>query len=108
MTPEDRDLLAERQSRVYEVLDIATKPAQWFLGGLKLLLLGVIIVAVLVGTPFYYWFTGGTVTGDMVLNAVLALSTLVLFCMCPWYVVVGGVLFWGTFGFWLDAHPDQT
>jgi hypothetical protein len=107
-TPQDEERLLRRQDNVYELLDVATKPAQWFLGGLKLLLLAVIIVAVLVGTPFYYWFTGGTVTADMVLNAVLALSTLVLFFLCPWYVVVGGVLFWVSFGFWLDAHPDQT
>lgn len=108
LSDHERDELLERQARVYELLDVATKPEQWLLGGLKLLLLAVIVVAVFVGTPIYYLCTGGTVTYDMVANAVTALATLILFFLCPYYVVCGGTLFWGGLGWWLFDHPHQT
>ncbi len=107
MNREEQQLL-ERQNRVYGVLDVATKPAQWFLGGLQLLLFGLVLAGMAIGTPIYYFCTGGTVTLAMLTTAGLSLAAVILFFLSPWYFVFGGIVYWMGLGFWGESHdPDH-
>jgi hypothetical protein len=107
LSDREREQLLDRQARVYEVLNVATKPAQWFLGGLKLFLFAIIIVIVLVATPFYLLFTHQTVTGGDLLAALNAVAALVLFILCPYYVVLGGPLYFVTTAWWLETYHED-
>jgi hypothetical protein len=99
MNREEQELL-DRQNRVYGVLDVATKPAQWLIGGFEVLLFGLILAGVAIGTPIYYFCTAGTVTSAMLITSALALAAVVLFFLSPWYFVVGGLVYWFTLGWW--------
>jgi hypothetical protein len=103
----EREML-EQQYRVGKVLDIATKPAQWLIGGFEVLLLALIAVGIAVGTPIYYLFTGLPVTVSEVVLAITAVALLVLLFLSPAYVIGGGTLFGFVFGEWLWYHPHQT
>ncbi len=55
LSDREREELLERQARVYEVLDYATKPAQWFIGGIKAVVLLLVFAGVSIIGPIYYY-----------------------------------------------------
>jgi hypothetical protein len=72
-------------------LDIATKPAQIAIGMVKMLLLFIILLVVLMGYPFYMYFTGQPVTNRQIECAITALLFILSFVASPLYTA--GVTF---------------
>ena len=89
----EQEELIRHQNNVYKVLDVATKPAQWFLGGLQVLFLGLFAAGAAIVIPIYLVFTGHAVSDAQLWLAVFALAAIVLFFLCPWYFVCGGITY---------------
>jgi hypothetical protein len=99
--------MSSPQERVYGVLDIVTKPLQWFIGGLKVL--GVLLLAALVAifTPVYHLVTTGTASAIEIEIAIFVIGLLILFFSAPWYTVLGGVALFATAFFYSAFNPDS-
>jgi hypothetical protein len=82
----------DREDRAFEVLDVATKPAQFAIGMVKMLFLIIILLVVAMGYPTYTYFTGGTVTPFQLECAITAFLFIFTFIVAPWYTVLGGIL----------------
>jgi hypothetical protein len=82
----------DRQDRVFEVLDVATKPAQFAIGMVKMFFIIIILFAVAIGTPIYVYFTGGTVTPLQLELAGTVILFIFTFLVAPWYTVLGGIV----------------
>ncbi len=104
MSAEQR--LLERQARVYEVLDVATKPAKLFVDGMKFWLFVLVLLLMAIGYPVYEVVNGQTVATTDITRAVLCLAGLVLFLLSPYYVVLGGTAAIIWFGYWVYHHTE--
>jgi hypothetical protein len=91
---------------VGRVLDIATKPAQWFLGGLEVLFLLVLALGGAVVYPFYLLFSGHSLADWQVWLAITALALLILLVLSPGYVLGCGLISLIAFGCWLASHDN--
>lgn len=106
VTDREREQLLERQARVYEVADFATKPAQWFIGGIKAVFLLLVFAGVCIIGPIYYFLHGGSFSSFQFGVGCWILGLLVMFFGAPWYT-----LFWGAVIFcslyWWDINKDD-
>jgi hypothetical protein len=105
MNREEQQLL-DRQNRVFGVLDVATKPAQWLIGGFEVLLALVAGALFLICAPIYYFveYGAGAVTGNMVYWSILTCFAIVLLYQKPRYTTytsLGSLLF---IGLWINTH----
>lgn len=95
------------EERVYGVLDIITKPLQWFIGGLKVLGFLLLLAVVAIVTPVYHLVTTGTASAMEIEIAIFVIGLLVLFFTAPWYTVLGGIALLATAFFYSAFNPDS-
>src|ERR1039457_6483760 len=88
------------------VLDIVTKPLQWFLGGLKVLGFLLCAAAIAIVTPIYHLAATGTASAMEIEIALLVIGLLILFFSAPWYTVLGGIALLATVFFYVAMNPD--
>jgi hypothetical protein len=91
------DYRQDRQDRVFEALDTATKPIQIANDIGKLLFLVVALLVAAIGTPIYLLCTGQPVPIIAVELAGLAIMFVFTLCYAPWYMLIVG--FGGTIVF---------
>jgi hypothetical protein len=96
----------EQQARVYGVLDIITKPLQWFIGGLKVLGFLVLVAVVAIFTPVYHLVTTGAASPMEIEIAVFVIGAIILFFTAPWYTVLGGIALFATMFFYFALSSD--
>ena len=94
------------QERVYGVLDIVTKPIQWFIGGFKVLGFLLLAAAFAIVTPVYHLVTTGTASALEIEIAIFVIGLLILFFNAPWYTVIGGIALFATALFYSAFNPD--
>jgi hypothetical protein len=88
------------------VLDIITKPLQWFLGGLKVLGFLLFAAAIAIISPIYHLITTGTASAMEIEIALFVLGVLILFFSAPWYTVLGGIALLATVFLYFAMNPD--
>jgi hypothetical protein len=88
------------------VLDILTKPLQWFLGGLKVLGFLLLAAAFAIISPIYHLITTGTASAIEIEVALFVLGVLILFFAAPWYTVLGGIALLATVFLYFALNPD--
>jgi DnaJ domain len=88
------------------VLDILTKPLQWFLGGLKVLGFLLLAAAIAIVTPVYHLITTGTASAMEIEIALFVIGLIVLFFAAPWYTVLGGIALLATVFIYFAMNPD--
>jgi hypothetical protein len=106
LTDREKEQLLERQARVYEVADFATKPAQWVIGGLKLLFLLVVAAGVCIGAPIYAYLHGGYFSWFQFGVGCWILGLVVMFFGAPWYTLFWGAVIFVSL-FWWDINKDE-
>ncbi len=94
------------QERVYGVLDIVTKPIQWFIGGLQVLGFFLLVAVVAIVTPVYHFLTTGTASSTQIGVALFVLGLVILFFTAPWYTVLGSISLFATMFFYSASQPD--
>ena len=94
------------QERVYGVLDIITKPIQWFIGGLQVLGFLLLVAVVAIVTPVYHLVTTGAASSTEIEVALFVLGLIILFFAAPWYTVLGGTALLATVFFYAAFNPD--
>lgn len=99
--------MSTSQERVYGLVDIATKPIQWFIGGLTLLFLVLCGIGVLVWMAIQNSLAAHTIIWSDVTTAALAIFALATFCVAPYYVVVFGPICFLAFG-WFVGDPVRS
>lgn len=100
--------LLERQARVYEVADIATKPAQWLIGGVKFVFLLLIFAGVCVVGPIYAVMHGGSFSSFQFAIGCWIVGFVIMLFGVPWYTVIWGVAIYGTLFFWnINANESS-
>jgi hypothetical protein len=104
MTDEER--LRERQGRVYEVLDVATKPAQLVIGGLQFLFLLLVIAVACIVAPIYAYLHGGVFSAFQFAAGCWVLGFLIMFFGAPGYTVFWGAVIFISL-FWWDINKDD-
>jgi DnaJ domain len=90
------------------VLDILTKPLQWFLGGLKVLGFLLFAAAIAIVTPVYHLITTGTASAMEIEVALFVLGVLILFFAAPWYTVLGSIALLATAFLYFALNPDDS
>jgi hypothetical protein len=98
----------EEQARVYGVLDILTKPLQWFIGGLKVLGFLLLVAVVAIVTPVYHLVTTGTASSTEIEIALFVLGVVILFFAAPWYTVIGGIALLAMLFLYFAINPDTS
>ena len=88
------------------VLDILTKPLQWFLGGLKVLGFLLLVAVIAIFAPIYHLVTTGTASAMEIGVALFVLGVLILFFTAPWYTVLGGTALLATAFLYFAVNPD--
>jgi len=95
LSTSERDLLQRREARVFEVLDYATKPAQWIIGGVHSVLLLLILAGACIVTPIYYLLHGGTFSTVQFVAGCAIIGFLVILFAAPYYFVLAGAMAFG-------------
>jgi hypothetical protein len=88
------------------VVDIITKPLQWFFGGLKVLGFLLLAAAIAIVTPVYHLITTGTASAMEIEIALFVLGMIILFFSAPWYTVLGGTALLATVFIYFAFNPD--
>jgi DnaJ domain len=99
--------MSSPQERVYGVLDIVTKPIQWFLGGLQVVGFLLLLAVVAIVTPVYHLVTTGNASPMEIEIAIFVIGLLILFFTAPWYTVLGGISLFATAFFYSAFNPDS-
>jgi len=102
----NKEQLHERQNRVYGVLDVATKPAQWLIGGVQLVILLFIVADVCIVVPIYYFLHGGTFSSFQFAVGCWILGFLVMLFGAPWYTSFWGAVIFCSL-FWWDINKSD-
>jgi hypothetical protein len=100
--------MSSPQERVYGVLDILTKPVQWFVGGLKVLGFLLLAAVIAIVTPVYHLVTTGTASATEIEIALFVIGLLILFFAAPWYTVIGGIALFATAFVYSAFNPDAS
>jgi hypothetical protein len=96
------------QSHVYGVLDILTKPLQWFIGGLKVLGFLILVAVVAIFTPLYHLVTTGAASAIEIEIALFVVGLFILFFAAPWYTVLGSIALFATVFVYFAFNPDAS
>jgi hypothetical protein len=102
----DHDVLRERQERVYEVLDVATKPAQLVIGGLQFFFLLLVIAAVCIVAPIYAYLHGDGFSSFQFAAGCWVLGFVIMFFGAPFYTVFWGAVIFISL-FWWDINANE-
>jgi energy-coupling factor transporter transmembrane protein EcfT len=95
------------QERVYGVLDIVTKPIQWFIGAVKVLGFLLLVAVVAIVTPVYHLVTTGTASAMEIEIALFVIGLAILFLSAPWFTVLGGIALFATAFFYSASQTDS-
>jgi hypothetical protein len=105
MNDQERDALLSSQARVFGVLDVITKPVQWFIGGVKVFFLLLVAAGVCIGVPIYGYFQSGSFNSAQFALGCWILGFVVMFFGALWYSLFAGAAIFCSL-FWWHINQD--